>query len=237
MVGKVATVKAVGYIRVSTSMQAESGLSLADQEARMRTFAELQEFELIDIKRDEGISGKALDNRPGLQEALRLIDRGAVQALIVPKLDRFTRSLRDLINIVETHFSKSDRFLVSMDGQIDTMSAQGRFQLHLFGALAQLERETTSERVTAVMLHKKRQLQYCGGHVPYGYKLLDDGKTLEEIPDEQEVIDVVARLRDEGMSFKQISSILNKTHKRRCGTAFDQKAVWRMIKLRGELEA
>lgn len=229
--------KAIGYIRVSTQMQVESGLSLEDQERRMYAFAELRDFELVGIERDEGISAKSAENRPGLQKALHLLERGTVQALIISKLDRFTRSLRDLIDLVERYFSKGNRFLVSMDGQIDTMSAQGRFQLHLFGALAQLERETTSERVSAVMLHKKRQLQYCGGHVPYGYKLLDDGKTLEEIPNEQKVINVVARLRDEGMSFKKISSILNETHKRRSGTAFDQKAVWRMIKLRKELKA
>lgn len=228
--------KAVGYIRVSTQMQVDSGVSLEDQEARMHTFANLREFELVGIERDEGISGKTTE-RPGLQKALRLVERGTVQALIVPKLDRFTRSLRDLIDLVEQYFSKGDRFLVSMDGQIDTMSAQGRFQLHLFGALAQLERETTSERVTAAMLHKKRQLQYCGGLPPYGYRLLDDGKMLKEIPREQEVINVVVRLREEGLSFKRIADVLNEAHTRRGGTAFDQKAVWRMVKLRKELEA
>lgn len=228
--------KAVGYIRVSTQMQVDSGVSLEDQEHRMKTFSELREFDLVGIERDEGISGKTME-RPGLQKALWLVERGAVQALIVPKLDRFTRSLRDLIDLVEKYFSKGDRFLVSMDGQIDTMSAQGRFQLHLFGALAQLERETTSERVTAAMLHKKRQLEYCGGKVPYGYNLLEDGKTLEEIPDEQDVINVALRLRDEGLSFNKIAQILNGMHQRRCGTPFDQKAVWRMVKLQKELES
>lgn len=228
--------KAVGYIRVSTQMQVDSGVSLEDQEHRMRTFAELRDFELVGIERDEGLSAKTTENRPGLQKALRLVEKGTVQALIVPKLDRFTRSLRDLIDLVELYFSRGDRFLVSMDGQIDTMSAQGRFQLHLFGALAQLERETTSERVTAAMLHKKRQLQYCGGHVPYGYRLLADGKTLKEVAPEQDVVNVAVRLREEGMSYKKISNVLNRTASRRCGTAFDQKAVWRMVKLRKELE-
>lgn len=227
---------AVGYIRVSTQMQVDSGVSLEDQEARMCAFANLRDFDLIGIERDEGISGKTAEKRPGLQKALRLIEKGAAQALIVPKLDRFTRSLRDLIDLVERYFSKPDRFLVSMDGQIDTMSAQGRFQLHLFGALAQLERETTSERVTAAMLHKKRKLEYCGGKVPYGYQLLEDGKTLEEISAEQDVIKVATRLREEGMSFKRIADTLNETHKRRTGTPFEQKAIWRMIKLQKELE-
>jgi len=86
--------KTLGYIRVSTSEQAEEGLSLDNQRARVEAFCKAKGWELMDIIADEGASAKDL-NRPGIQELLRRVQAGSVDAVVVYKLDRLTRSIRN----------------------------------------------------------------------------------------------------------------------------------------------
>src|SRR5438128_12384008 len=86
---------AIGYVRVSTQEQAAEGVSLDTQRDRLRVYCQASGIKLIDIVADEGISGSTL-NRPGLQAALQMIKRGRANTLIVAKLDRLSRSLRDV---------------------------------------------------------------------------------------------------------------------------------------------
>lgn len=95
---------AIGYVRVSTQEQATDGLSLAAQRDRLRAYCSLYAIRLIDIKADEGLSGSTLD-RPGLQAALQMLRRGRANTLIVAKLERLSRSLRDVCTLVEELFS------------------------------------------------------------------------------------------------------------------------------------
>ncbi len=93
------TKTAIGYVRVSTQEQATEGVSLDARRDRIRAYCKLHGFRLIDIAADEGYSGSTLD-RPGLQAALQLIRRGRANTLLVVKLDRLSRSLRDVCWIV-----------------------------------------------------------------------------------------------------------------------------------------
>ncbi len=86
----VETTRAVGYIRVSTDKQAEHGVSLEAQHAKLTQYAALYDIELVDIIVDAGVSAKTLD-RPGLQRALGMLRKGQASALLVAKLDRLTR--------------------------------------------------------------------------------------------------------------------------------------------------
>ena len=90
-----ATTTAVGYIRVSTDKQADHGVSLDAQKAKLEAYATLYELTLVDIIVDAGVSAKTLD-RPGLARALAMLDKGQANASPVAKLDRLTRSVKDL---------------------------------------------------------------------------------------------------------------------------------------------
>ena len=92
---------AIGYARVSTERQAEKGMSLDTQSAKIRAMATVQGAELQDILVDGGVSAKST-KRPGLQQLLALVQSGRIQAVIVAKLDRLTRSVRDLCDLLET---------------------------------------------------------------------------------------------------------------------------------------
>src|SRR5579864_4567189 len=94
------TVKAIGYVRVSTDKQAGQGVSLEAQAEKIRAMAVVHGAELLDIIVDSGESAKSL-NRPGMVRLLAIVDGGEVQAVIVAKLDRLTRSVKDLCTLLE----------------------------------------------------------------------------------------------------------------------------------------
>src|SRR5947209_965803 len=111
-------VRVVGYVRVSSDQQAESGLSLAAQESKLRAYAVATDLELVDVVVDAGQSARDLD-RPGLARMLTMLDAGDVDGVLVAKLDRLTRSVRDLADLVERYFAKRAA-LLSVGDSIDT---------------------------------------------------------------------------------------------------------------------
>jgi DNA invertase Pin-like site-specific DNA recombinase len=92
--------KAIGYVRVSTDWQAELDVSLEAQQAKIRAMATVQGAELVEVIVDSGESAKNL-NRPGLQRLLTLVNSSRVDAVIISKLARLTRSVKDLCSLVE----------------------------------------------------------------------------------------------------------------------------------------
>jgi DNA invertase Pin-like site-specific DNA recombinase len=164
-----AGVRVVGYIRVSTDMQAQEGVSLEAQRARLQAYCTAQELTLIEVITDEGQSAKTLD-RPGLRQALGLLDRGMAAGLIVPKLDRLTRSVKDLGELCERYFREGKPWrLLSVSDAIDTRSAGGMLVLNVLMSVAQWEREAIGERTREGLRHLKQQGVTLGG-APYGWR-------------------------------------------------------------------
>ena len=158
--------RAAAYCRVSTEQQIEKE-SLDVQEARLRAYCDAKGLDAPTIFREEGVSAKDT-NRPELKRLLDEIRAGTVQFVLVTRLDRITRSMRDLITLIDT-FGKHGVEFISLAESVDTSSSMGRFQLNLMGSLAQLERETTAERVTEVMHHRASEGKWNGGVIPFGY--------------------------------------------------------------------
>lgn len=197
-------VKAVGYIRVSTEEQANSGVSLDAQKAKLEAYASLYEIELVAIEVDAGVSAKTL-NRPGLQFALARLDNGEAGALVVVKLDRLTRRVADLDTLIERYFGQ--RFtLMSVSEQIDTSSAAGRLVLNVLTSVAQWERETTSERTKTALAHKKVQGEHVGS-AGFGYKVID--KKLQKVTQEYQTIAIIQQMKKAGHTLQAIADHLN----------------------------
>ncbi len=181
--------KVVAYVRVSTEEQATQGVSLAAQEAKLRSYCELYDHELVEVITDAGQSAKTM-NRPGLQRALVALKSGEAQGLLVLKLDRLTRSVRDLGELLETYFQKAA--LISIQEQCDTSSAAGRLVLNVMTSVAQWERETTSERTSAALQYKKTQ------GVQLGAPALKDEATIAR----------AVALKAEGLTLRQVAEKL-----------------------------
>ena len=201
-----ATTAAVGYIRVSTAMQAEEGVSLEAQRARLEASAVANGAELVAVHVDAGLSGGRADNRPGLQAALADACKRKA-ALVVYSLSRLARSTRDALTIAE-RLDKAGADLVSLSERIDTSGAVGRMVFRMLAVLAEFERDQISERTATAMQHKAAAGEFCGGAAPYGWQVAADGVTLEAVEAEQAVITMANELRGAGLSLRKVGERL-----------------------------
>ena len=198
--------RAAAYIRVSTDKQAEEGVSLDAQRAKIELYAQLYGLTLSGVYVDAGESAKTLD-RPELQRALADLAAGRADALVVVKLDRLTRSVADLGALVERS-TREGWALLSVSEQLDTRSAAGRLVLNILASVSQWEREAIGERTSAAMAHKAERGEYTGGKVPYGWALGADGVHLIPHAGEQVVIKAAQELRAQGYSLRKIGAAL-----------------------------
>jgi DNA invertase Pin-like site-specific DNA recombinase len=192
--------RAVGYIRVSTREQAQEGVSLAAQEERIRAFCTAKGWELLRIYRDEGVSGKSLD-RPGVQAMIRDLKGDGVDVVVILKLDRLTRSVRDLGSLIEDLFGGVA--LAAVDGSLDSSTAGGRMVVNLLGSVAQWEREVIAERTKDALTFKREKGEWCG-RVPFGFTVGEDGRLVED-PEEMRTILAMKRARRRGASFPKLA--------------------------------
>jgi len=199
--------RVIAYTRVSTSDQAESGVSLPAQLAKTAAYASLYDLEIVETIVDPAKSAKSLD-RPGLQRALEMLKDGQADGLLIVKLDRLTRSVADWQILIDEYFGeKAGKTLFSVSDSIDTRTAAGRLVLNVLLSVAQWERETTAERTREALQHKIRCGERCG-KIRYGFDLCEDGKFLHENVEEQQVIGTIRDLRAAGRSLQQIADEL-----------------------------
>jgi site-specific DNA recombinase len=216
---------------VSTDRQAEQGVSLEAQEAKIRAMAAVQGAELLEVIVDGGESAKSL-NRPGLHRLLALINAGTVQAVIVAKLDRLTRSVKDLCGLLEL-FEKRKVALISVTESLDTGSAAGRLVITIMAAVSQWEREAIGERTRDALRHKRGNGERVG-NIAFGYRLASDGVHLEPDPAEQRALAAILQSRGTGASFRRIAADLNQAgHRTRCGSQWRLESVVRVVQRAG----
>lgn len=216
--------KAIGYIRVSTTGQADEGVSLDMQAAKIRAWAELHDAELVELVADEGLSAKNT-NRPGLSRALELAKRHKA-ALVVYSLSRLSRSTRDTLELVAT-LEACGCELVSLSEKIDTSSAGGRMVFRMLAALAEFERELLAERTKAAMQHMKAE-GLCVGSVPHGFRR--DGDRLVRDEREAGIVAVVRELRATGLTLREIAAELSERGAfNRRGAAFNPESIRAML--------
>ena len=201
------TQTAIAYIRVSTTEQAETGVSLDAQAARIRAYCELNGLTLAAEYVDAGVSGKRADNRPQLQAALDHACReGAV--LCCYSLSRLARSTKDTLAIAD-RLDKAGADLASLSEKIDTTTAAGKMVFRMLAVLAEFERDVIAERTKTAMTHKRRSGERVG-KIPFGFDLAADGQTLVENENEQRIVALVRQLREAGESLRGIAAELNR---------------------------
>ena len=220
--------RTTGYVRVSTDRQADLGISLEAQEAKIRAMATVRGVELEEVIVDGGESAKDL-NRPGMQRLLELVENQRIDAVIVAKLDRLTRSVKDLSQMLEL-LEKRKVALISVAESLDTSSAAGRLVITIMGAVSQWEREAIGERTRDALRHKRDQGQRVG-NIAFGFRLAADGEHLEQNPAEQAALEEIRKLRSQGHSMRRIAAVLNHhAYRTRRGTPWRLESVARVLK-------
>jgi site-specific DNA recombinase len=196
--------RSIAYVRVSTDDQARDGVSLAAQEARIAAYARAMDFPVSQVIRDAGESAKSLQ-RPGMASLLAQIPAGSVARVVVAKLDRLTRNVRDLSDLIEL-CAKHDVALVSVGETLDTSTAAGRMVVNMLGVVAQWEREAIGERTATSLAHKRRQ-RAAYAPTPFGY--VREGAALVPSAAEQAALQEAIRMDRAGTSFREIAAMLS----------------------------
>ena len=194
------------YIRVSTEDQAREGFSLGEQEEKLRQLCNYKEYEVYKVYCDAGISAKDMEHRPKFQEMLKDMQDGKINYIVAYKLDRVTRSVRDLEELI-TQLEKYNTYLVCDRDDVNTSTANGRFFVRMLTVLSQLEIEIVSERTKFGMVGAIKS-GHIPGIKPLGYKNDSTRKTIID-PATAPIIIRVFDLYLQGKTYLQIAKIFN----------------------------
>lgn len=194
------------YCRVSTDEQAREGVSLEEQQERLKAYCRAMGWsDQVIVFVDDGFSAKSLD-RPELKRLLHAVKSGVISRIMVTKLDRMSRRLLDLLNLIDL-FQDYEVSFVSISESFDTNTPSGRLTLQVLGAVAEFERERIRERVYENMLHAASTGKWLT-QSPYGYDLVEKVLVINE-----REAQIVKRVYDlylhEGLGYYSIAKRLN----------------------------
>ena len=228
---------AVGYVRVSITNREVLSSTLDAQRRRIDAQAIVSDVDLIEILSDDGHSAATL-KRPAMTEIMARIDGGMVDMIIVAKLDRLTRSVKDLAMLLE-RLAKAPRagggkgvHLISCAESLDTSTATGRLVINIMASVSQWEREVISERTSAALQELRLQGRSTG--TPrFGHTVDEDGNLVKD-PDEQQILAEVTELRQAGESWQAVARTLTGQGIRtRTGGAFSRQGIRQIAKKAG----
>lgn len=196
--------RAALYVRVSTEDQAREGYSLDAQTRRLEAYCRSRQWEVQNIYRDEGYSGRNID-RP---EYIRMMSQSDDwDVLLVLKMDRIHRNSVNFAMMMDDLNSKGKDFNSMME-KFDTTSAMGRFVMDVIQRIAQLESEQIGERVKVGMTRKAISgTGAMGSGHPYGYEYTISGLTV--IDDEAQIVREIYTKYSHGETMEDITMSLN----------------------------
>lgn len=225
------------YCRVSTVEQAEEGYSVDEQRRRCIEYCEKENHEVFKVYEDRGISGKNISGRPGLKDLLKDANANKFDLVVVWKLNRISRRLIDILNIVDT-LDKNNIAFRSLTESFETETPAGKLQLNIMGAIGEFERGTIAENVKMGMIARAREGKWNGGKV-LGYDIVEipsEGKKRKEtklVINNKEAMTVrrIFELYSEGYGYKATVNRVNKEgHKSKKGNTFSTASIKEILK-------
>lgn len=220
--------RAALYGRVSTEEQAQEGFSIAAQKEKLTAYARSQDWQVFDYFFDEGISGKHTQ-RPELKRMLAMMRDGAFDVVLVYRLDRLTRSVLDLYQLLQ-EFDQHRVCFSSATEAYDTTTAIGRLFITLVAALAQWERENLAERVKMGMEQMALEQKRPGGPPPFGFTA-DEAGGLRIVPQEAAIVREIFQWYAGGMGASGIARRLNQRGVLpKHGTVWAESTLHRMLR-------
>ena len=197
------------YIRVSTEDQAREGFSLGEQKEKLLQLCSYKGYKVFKVYEDAGVSAKDMEHRPAFQEMLADMKKGKINYIVAYKLDRVTRSVRDLEELI-AQLEKHNCYLVCDRDDVNTSTANGRFFVRMLTVLSQLEIEIVSER-TKFGLNGAIKSGHIPGQRPFGYMKSEDKKMIVDNatkPYVEKIFDMYL----EGKSFQAIANYFNENN-------------------------
>ena len=182
-----------------------NGFSLGEQEEKLRELCKYKDYEIFKVYKDAGISAKDMEHRPAFQQILTDMRAGKINYIVAYKLDRVTRSVRDL-EVLIADLEKHNCYLVCDRDDVNTSSANGRFFVRMLTVLSQLEIEIVSER-TKFGLTGAIKSGHIPSTCPIGYKRENKKMVIDETT--KDIVIRIFNLYLEGKSYQTIANIFN----------------------------
>ena len=197
--------RVIGYVRVSSLIQKEKGNSIPNQISKIKSYCKLNEYELIDILSDDGISGMSKSKRKDYLKLIDIISNKDIDGVVVNDLSRIGRKMSDVVEFIDSMKKKNIEFHTIKEG-INNDSNVGGLIINILSSINQFEVEMLRNRISEVKQYKKsNNLVY--GNLIFGKT--KDGERLIDNVDELKVIKYMKNLRKRGYSYFKISDRLN----------------------------
>ena len=195
----------IGYVRVSSNISKLKGNSISNQINKVTNFCSLNDYELVDIIKDEGKSGMEYSKRDGYLELINKCKTDNIDGVVVYCLSRLGRKMKDIIDVMEMFNSNNIEFY-SVKENINNKDIMGKLMMNILMSFNEFEVDNIRERIIDVKRNNKENgLVY--GKLMYGKD--KDGKKLIDNLDEVKVISYMKTLRSKGWSYFRISDRLN----------------------------
>ena len=197
--------KILGYIRVSTKLQSEKGNSLKLQKSKIKDYCKLNDFNLIDIYEDKGISGMSIEKRDGYKEMIEYLTNNQIDGIVVWSLSRLGRKMKDVVEFMDI-LKKNNINFFSIKENLSNNDKVGSLIMNILGSINEFEVEVIRERIKDVKRNKKENGEVYG-RLQYGWDNIN-GKLIKN-ESEFKIIKRIKNLRSRGYSWRKISNRLN----------------------------
>ena len=197
--------KVIGYVRVSSEIQKRKNNSIPLQKKKIKEYCSLNDFELIDVYEDDGVSGMSIDKRNGFKRMVEFMKENKIDGIVVWSLSRLGRKMKDVVGFMD--FLKSNNIgFFSIKENLSNDDKIGSLIMNILSSINEFEVEVIRERIKDVKRNKKENGEVYG-RMMYGFDNVN-GKMIEN-KEEKRIIRRVKNFRSRGWSWRRISNKLN----------------------------
>lgn len=197
--------KVIGYVRVSSEIQKRKNNSIPLQKKKIKEYCSLNDFDLIDVYEDDGVSGMSIDKRNGFKSMVEFMKENKIDGIVVWSLSRLGRKMKDVVEFMD--FLKSNNIgFFSIKENLSNDDKIGSLIMNILSSINEFEVEVIRERIKDVKRNKKENREVYG-RMMYGYDNIN-GKMIEN-KEEKRIIRRVKNFRSRGWSWRKISNRLN----------------------------
>ena len=197
--------KVIGYVRVSSETQRRKNNSIPLQKKKIKEYCSLNDFDLIDVYEDDGVSGMSIDKRNGFKSMVEFMKENKIDGIVVWSLSRLGRKMKDIVEFMD--FLKSNNIgFFSVKENLSNDDKIGSLIMNILSSINEFEVEVIRERIKDVKRNKKENGEVYGSMM-YGFDNVN-GMMIEN-KEEKRVIRRVKNFRSRGWSWRKISDRLN----------------------------
>ena len=197
--------KVLGYVRVSSVTQKIKNNSIPLQKRKINDYCKLNDFDLVEVYEDDGISGMSIDKREGYKNMITFLKENQIDGIVVWSLSRLGRRMKDVVEFMDYLKTNDIRFF-SIKENLSNDDKIGSLIMNILGSINEFEVEVIRERIKDVKRNKKDNREVYG-RLMYGYDNVNGKLVVNQ--NERKTIKRVKNLRSRGWSWRRISNKLN----------------------------